>query len=373
MKIVKLRVALGVAAVLALTLTALASAHPSLYDIVGKVAKSPEIQTLTVDATGGTYKPSAGARTIPYNAPAWQVQDALGADAAIGRAANGQANVLVTGDPGGPYTLRYQGSRATTDQALIVPNSTGLTGGTATASAVTTIEGGLPDVTYENNPGGFLLPNDILRAAIANDGYAMTFTESNGLATNGWLNLRFMPGGYRRPAAPGVPMTESEWLNWPRAQTGIQSHATCQNVPTLNTEAAILALAVERNRSVLELRPVAEDVLRPRRPSRGVDGRRHGRGGRRSERAHGRGVVQGGLRGAERRQRRLRPGGQPREPGHGGGRGCRRAAQRHDHAAHGRSRRGGGHDRRRSPTGRSASSSRRGGTPTRSWSWSPAR
>ena len=74
---------------------------------------------------------------------------------------------------------------------------------------MTTIEGGLPDVTYENNPGGFFLPNDILRAAIANDGYAMTFTETNGLATNGWLDLRFMPGGYRRPAAPGVPMTKS--------------------------------------------------------------------------------------------------------------------------------------------------------------------
>ena len=87
-----------------------------------------------------------------------------------------------------------------------------------------------------------MLPNDVNRAAIANDGYAMTFTESNGLATNGWLNLRFMPAGYRRPAAPGVPMTESEWLNWPRAQTGIQSHATCQNVPTLNTEANVLAV-----------------------------------------------------------------------------------------------------------------------------------
>jgi hypothetical protein len=241
MKTRNLRLIAGLAALLALTLTALASAHPSLYPIVGKVAKSPEIQTLTVDATGGTYKPSAGARTIPYNAPAWQVQDALGADPAVGRnATTGQALVLVTGDPGGPYTIRYQGTKATTDQALIVPSSTGLTGGTATASAVTTIEGGLPDVTYEGNPGGFLLPNDVLRAAIANDGYAMTFTESNGLVTNGWLNLRFMPGGYRRPAAPGVPMTESEWLNWPRAQTGIQSHATCQNVPTLNTEATVL-------------------------------------------------------------------------------------------------------------------------------------
>ncbi len=51
-----------------------------------------------------------------------------------------------------------------------------------------------------------------------------------------------MPGGYRRPAAPGIPMTESQWLNWPMAQTGIQSHATCQGVAALNTEANILAV-----------------------------------------------------------------------------------------------------------------------------------
>ena len=35
-------------------------------------------------------------------------------------------------------------------------------------------------------------------------------------------------------------MTESQWLNWPMAQTGIQSHATCQGVVALNTEANIL-------------------------------------------------------------------------------------------------------------------------------------
>ncbi len=45
-----------------------------------------------------------------------------------------------------------------------------------------------------------------------------------------------MPGAYR------APMTEPQWLNWEMAQTGIQSHATCQNVPALNTEANILAV-----------------------------------------------------------------------------------------------------------------------------------
>ena len=103
------------------------------------------MQTLTVDATGGTYKPSAGAKTIPWNAPSWQVQDALGFDGAIGRnATTGQANVLVTGSPGGPYTIRFQGALATTNVAPLVPSSTGLTGGASTAT-VTTVNDGSGD------------------------------------------------------------------------------------------------------------------------------------------------------------------------------------------------------------------------------------
>lgn len=247
MKTRNLRLSLGLAALLALVLTSLTSAHPSLYNVVGKVAKSPEIQTITIDATGGTFKPSANGKSVPFNAPAWQVQDALGADLDIGRTASGQANVLVTGADGGPYTLRYQGSRATTDQAQVVPDASGLTGGASTAIAATVVEGGQADIRYQDDPTGASLPDDVLRTAIANDGYAMTFVESNGLATNGWLNLRFMPGGYRRPAAPGIPMTQSQWVNWPLAQTTIQSHATCQGVAALNTEANILAVQSNAN------------------------------------------------------------------------------------------------------------------------------
>ncbi len=134
MKIRNLRLALGLAVLLALTLTSHASAHPSLYNIVGKVAKiARDPDDHDRRATGGTFKPSAGAKDVPYNAPAWQVQDALGADPAIGRADPtpaspnliGQANVLVTGDAGGPYTLRFQGTaRATTNEPQVVPDGT---------------------------------------------------------------------------------------------------------------------------------------------------------------------------------------------------------------------------------------------------------
>ncbi len=142
---------------------------------------------------------------------------------------------------GAVYTLRFQGTLATTDVPQVVPDPSGLTGGAASTTVATQVQGGLPDVTFASDPTGATLPDDIERAVIPNDGYVMTFVESNGLAENGWLNLRFMPGGYRRPAGGGG-MTEEEWLTWPPAQTGIQSHATCQDAPGLNTIENILAV-----------------------------------------------------------------------------------------------------------------------------------
>jgi hypothetical protein len=237
MKVFNIKLAFAALALVALAIPAAGSAHPSMYLIVGKIANRAEVQTLTVDATGGSYKPSAGAKTITWNAPSWMVQNALGADAAIGRnATTGQANVLVTGNPGGPYTLRFQGSLATTNVAPLVPNSTGLTGGTATASITPVSDGSSTNTTYATDPTGATLQNTPQQAVIVNDGYATMWTESNGLADHGWLNLKFAPGGFR------APMTGLQWLNYTNIQTGIQTHATCQNVPALNTDANALAV-----------------------------------------------------------------------------------------------------------------------------------
>ena len=145
MKIVNLKTTIAALALgVALTIPAAGSAHPSMYLIVGKIANKAETQTLTVDATGGTYKPSANAKTIPWNAPSWQVQDALGADGIGRNATTSQANVLVTGNPGGPYTIRFQGSLATTNVAPLAPVSTGLTGRHGDG-IVTTVTDGICD------------------------------------------------------------------------------------------------------------------------------------------------------------------------------------------------------------------------------------
>jgi hypothetical protein len=230
-----LRLALCAVALVALGLPVVASAHPAMYTIQARLARPPEKQTITVDATGGTFKPSANAKTVPFNAPAWRVEDALGADPAIGRSAAGVANVLVSGNDGGPYTLVFQGTLAAVDAAQVVPDGSGLTGGTATAIATTNTQGGGANITYTSDPTGATMPLQS-QAVIANDGFVSQWTESNGMADHGWLNLRFAPGAYR------APMTSSQWLNYGPAQTGIQTHATCQNVPALNTEANVLAV-----------------------------------------------------------------------------------------------------------------------------------
>jgi hypothetical protein len=236
MKLVNMKIVLALA-VAALVLPMTAAAHPSLYLITGKIANKAENQTLTVDATGGTYKPSTNAKTIPWNAPSWMVQDALGADSAIGRnATTGQANVLVTGPNGGPYNLRFQGSLATTNVAQLTPVSTGLTGGTSTASVVTVNDGTSANTTYTTDPTGAPLMDTPPQAVITNDGYPTMWTEANGMTDRGWLNLKFAPGGFR------APMTGLEWLLYPNIQTGFQTHATCQNVSALNTNANILAV-----------------------------------------------------------------------------------------------------------------------------------
>jgi hypothetical protein len=72
---------IGVAATAALLFPAVASAHPGWYFITAKIAKKPEIQTLT--GPSATWKPSAGAPTIADTATAAQVQAALQADTAL--------------------------------------------------------------------------------------------------------------------------------------------------------------------------------------------------------------------------------------------------------------------------------------------------
>jgi hypothetical protein len=149
--------AITLVAVLAIVSPVLAAEGPR-WDIVSTsnptniAPGSPanEVQEVTVNATGGTFRlsvsdtditPCANSETaaIPYNAPASEVQSALGAACSFL-----EGRMTVTGGSGGagPYTITFTGNEPGGEPGdgpvgLLGADSSSLTGGAATVREVT--------------------------------------------------------------------------------------------------------------------------------------------------------------------------------------------------------------------------------------------
>jgi hypothetical protein len=93
--------------------------------------------------------------------------------------------------------------------------------------------------TYESDPTGACLENGAKRYGVANDGYAMNFTENGEAATGGIINYQMMPGGFRKWT--GGEMTPEQKRTFALAQTEVQPHATCSGVAALESGPNILA------------------------------------------------------------------------------------------------------------------------------------
>ena len=96
----------------------------------------PEVQSITLSATGGTFTISGNGNTtaaIAYNAAAATVQ------AAIRGLGGAYAQAVVTGSAGGPYTVTYP--FASGDVAALTTNAASLTGGSGTAVVATSTAG----------------------------------------------------------------------------------------------------------------------------------------------------------------------------------------------------------------------------------------
>jgi hypothetical protein len=123
--------------------------------------------------------------------------------------------------------------------ALAIPASASAHPGVYTVTAKVATTG----VTYATDPTGAGLGTQT-QYAIANDGWAKAFAETNGLVSgNGMVNYKAMPSGFRNgnSATPATtPMTSEEKRAYVPAQTNVQAHATC-DVASLKTGAAILA------------------------------------------------------------------------------------------------------------------------------------
>ena len=107
----------------------------------GPYGASPsEVQTLTVDATGGTFTLTFDGETtaaIAEAATAAAVQTALEALSNIN-----PGDVTVTGAAGGPWTITFAGQYTGTNVPAMTTGAGSLTGGAQTAVIATTTAGG---------------------------------------------------------------------------------------------------------------------------------------------------------------------------------------------------------------------------------------
>lgn len=108
----------------------------------GDAVGTSEQQTVTVDATGGTFTITYAAQTttaIPANSTGAVVQAALEALSTFGV---GQVTVVRTGSVNAYiYTLTFAGTLAHTNVNAVTTDATSLTGGASTAAVATTVAG----------------------------------------------------------------------------------------------------------------------------------------------------------------------------------------------------------------------------------------
>lgn len=99
-----------------------------------------EVQTITVDATGGTFTITFNGETttaIAEAATAATVQAAMEVLSSID-----PGDVTVTGDAGGPFTFTFAGQYLGENVPVMTTNAGSLTGGAGTAVVATTTAGG---------------------------------------------------------------------------------------------------------------------------------------------------------------------------------------------------------------------------------------
>lgn len=139
--------------------------------ILGEKIGTDEVQTITIDADGGTFTITFSAQTttaLAWDATAAQVQAALEALSTIGI-----GNVLVT-KSGLVYTVVFRSALGSQNVAAMTTTATGLTGGAGTAAVATATAGvaGTPG-TYgpyaSGNTDGTQNPKGALKYAVATD------------------------------------------------------------------------------------------------------------------------------------------------------------------------------------------------------------
>ncbi len=166
-----------------------ATVQAALLALASISAAGKQTVTISGSPTGGTFKLSYDGQTtsaLAYNATATVVQTALRALGTIGG-----SNVTVSGSAGGPYTVLFAGDLATIRPATLAADSTGLTGGTPSIAVAVVNAGGDPagvsvtgsaggpyTVTFQNHLG-----NTDVGAMTANSGSLSGNTHTASIVT----------------------------------------------------------------------------------------------------------------------------------------------------------------------------------------------
>lgn len=106
----------------------------------------------------------------------------------------------------------------------------------ASASAVPVVDS--VDAKLDDPAAVFPTPTNLkdqVQYSVDTDGYASAYAETNALTTDGVINYAVLPTAYRAPA------TAEQLRTYADAQTGLQAHATCVGVASLQDGANILA------------------------------------------------------------------------------------------------------------------------------------
>jgi hypothetical protein len=86
---------------------------------------------------------------------------------------------------------------------------------------------GDPGVTFLTDPTGGDLTTTETQSTVVANGYAVGFSEDNGVTGGGVINYKLLPSEYRAPMSPEQKRTYGP------AQTDLQAHATCSGVVEL--------------------------------------------------------------------------------------------------------------------------------------------
>lgn len=111
-------------------------------------ALSNEVQTVTVDATGGTFTLTFSGQTTSAIAENASAATVLAALEALSNIAPG--DVTVTGSAGGPYTVTFKGVYANTNVPLMTANAGSLTGGASTVVVAVAATSGVPYADFKS-------------------------------------------------------------------------------------------------------------------------------------------------------------------------------------------------------------------------------